>query len=87
MKRKRAAKEFLEDKFKQSEDALGLEDWLKEVHGAKLLEAIFSRLSGKTVEYRKTKHSVAITKWLVENKPEHFDELRLFLHGVLQRNA
>jgi len=55
-----------------------LEDkaWLNEVDGAKLLKDLFSHFSKKTLEFSKTIHGVALTKWLLENKPEVFEEIK-----------
>lgn len=58
--------------------------WLQKVHGAKLLEKIFSEISKATVEYRKTTHSVELTKWLLENKPEQLKELQDFLISIIE---
>ncbi len=62
-------------------------DWLKEVHAANLLDELFSELSGKTVEYRKTTHSIKLTQWLVENKPELLNELKDFLVNILSAES
>lgn len=53
--------------------------WLENVHAAELLEKLFSDLSDKTVEYKKTTHSVKLTEWLLENKPAKLSELKDFL--------
>jgi len=52
------------------------------VDGARVLHDAFSTLSGATVEYRKTIHSVALTKWLLANKPEHMTELLEYVRGL-----
>lgn len=59
--------------------------WLAEVHSANLLENIFSELSKKTVEYRKTIHSVELTKWFSKHKPEQLKELQDFLLALLNK--
>lgn len=66
-----------------SEKVLKINDWLEKVHAANLIEEMFSELSGKTVEYRKTTHSVKLTKWLLENKTEQLSELKDFLLKIL----
>ncbi len=59
--------------------------WLENVHAGKLLEDIFSEFSSSTEEYRKTRDSVSLTKWLLENKPIVFDEIKAVLEKF-QRN-
>jgi hypothetical protein len=44
-------------------------NWQREVDGARLLEATFAALSENRVQYEKMTHSIAITKWLLDNKP------------------
>jgi len=56
------------------EDLLVNSEWVTRVHAGRLLKALFSGLTnevaGHPEEYRKTTHSVAITKWLVKTEPE-----------------
>lgn len=58
--------------------------WLTKTHGANLLEKIFDK---RSCPYRKTTHSVELTKWLLQQRPGHFDELRTFVIGVLDNNG
>jgi hypothetical protein len=51
------------------------EPWIIYVHGAKLLNDLFSTLSEARVTYVKTEHSVKITEWLIENAPEELTEV------------
>lgn len=51
------------------------EPWIIYVHGAKLLNDLFSTLSEARVCYVKTEHSVKITEWLIENAPEELAEV------------
>ncbi len=60
------------------------ERWLKEVHGAKLLEDIFKKFTEARVEYRKTDYSVELTAWLLENKPTEFEDLQRLLERILK---
>ena len=55
----------------------------KNIDAAKLLDALFANFSEARVEFRKTKHSVMLTEWLLENNPDSFAELVLFLRGIL----
>ncbi len=53
------------------------------INAAKLLDVLFAELSFARVKFRKTKHSIMLTEWLLENNPEHFAELAEFLRGIL----
>jgi energy-coupling factor transporter ATP-binding protein EcfA2 len=57
--------------------------WLESVNGARLLHDLLASLSNNTEEYRKTVHSVALTEWLIANKPEALSELKELLLSVL----
>ena len=58
--------------------------WVDEhIDAAKLLGVLFEKLSFARVEFRKTKHSVMLTEWLLENNPGCFDELVQFLQRIL----
>jgi predicted ATPase len=66
-----------------SETNRSLEYWITKVHAAKILEAMFSELSEHRVEYHKTRHSIELTKWLLEHKPEALIEIKELLHPFL----
>ena len=53
------------------------------INAAKLLDVLFAELSFARVKFRKTKHSIMLTEWLLENNPDHFAELADFLRGIL----
>jgi hypothetical protein len=53
------------------------------INAAKLLDVLFAELSFARVKFRKTKHSVMLTEWLLENNPHSFAELVEFLRGIL----
>jgi hypothetical protein len=64
--------------------------WLGEVDGYNLLKELFEEFSANEdgvtlVPFRKTKHSVEITKWLVENEPNHLAEVTQLLKDVLEK--
>lgn len=54
-----------------------------ELHGAKVLEELFSRMSGNRVRYDKTEHSVALFEWIVEHDRASLSELEDFLAKIL----
>jgi predicted ATP-dependent endonuclease of OLD family len=81
---KRANGAYLSEKLNAKKDSLSEHQWLVNVDGAKLLEDLFRHFSG-VVEYRKTKHSVELASWLVENKPNSLKELTGCIASVLRR--
>lgn len=80
---KRENKEYLPEKVK-SQKTLEDKKWLENVDGAGLLEDLYKHFSGKTVEYRKTTHSIKLTEWLLENNPEQLKELKDFLIELIK---
>ena len=61
------------------------ENWEKEIDAAKLLTDLFNELTEAKIAYKKTTHSYALTKWLIENKPEFLSEMSDFLKGILEK--
>jgi predicted ATPase len=55
------------------------EEWLREVHGAKVLEALFKKLSENRVEYDKVLYGVVLTEWIVNNAPADLQEIAALL--------
>jgi len=51
------------------------EGWMRDVHGAKLLETIFKEFSELRIEYDKVKYGVALTEWILENTPTDLTEV------------
>ena len=58
------------------------EKWLKGVNSSKLLNDMFAELTDARHIYRKTIHSVALTKWLLEHRPERLTELLDLVRGI-----
>ncbi len=58
------------------------EQWLTRVNSAKLLHDMFGDVTRATFAYRKTSHSVALTEWLIEHRPERLTELMEFVRGI-----
>jgi hypothetical protein len=58
-------------------------DWAANVDAASLLHDLFAELTAAMAEFRKTEHSVALTKWILENDPTHLDELCLFVRSLV----
>jgi ABC-type cobalamin/Fe3+-siderophores transport system ATPase subunit len=61
------------------------DDWVRRIDAAGLLRDVFQDLSGTRVSYDKTTHSVAITEWLIANKPGEIGEIANFLVRLLPR--
>lgn len=57
--------------------------WSNYVNAGLILKDLFSELSEGRVEYAKTRHSVALVDWLLENKPEQLEELANLVMAVL----
>ena len=70
----------------EKEEKLTDDYWLKKVHAACLLEALFRHFSDGKVIYRKTTHSVKLTEWIVENKPEQLQDIADLLKDILKRS-
>jgi len=74
------SKEFQEENLKEL-------DWVDQnINAAKLLKDLFSELSENRIEFRKTRHSLKLTEWLLEHEPEQMTELAEFLQGVIEGN-
>jgi len=57
------------------------------IHAGRLLDWLFGELSEHRVEYRKTEHSVMLSRWLVDNHPEDLSEVAEVLTAALTRSA
>ncbi len=55
---------------------------LPDLHGANVLQHVFSTLSESTIEFQKTRDVPSLVAWLVRHKPEQLGELRQFLRDV-----
>ena len=60
------------------------ESWLFAVNGARLLYDMTQELSNATLEYRKTIHSVWLTEWNLEHKPELLEDVKNMLSAALK---
>lgn len=61
-------------------------DWVHHIDAANVLKDIFSELSEERVSFQKTKHSVALTEWIIQNAPEELQEITDILVGCLEGN-
>lgn len=60
-------------------------DWVVHVDAAALLADMFRELSCNTVEFSKTRHSVELTEYLLEHRPEALNEVRDLIIQLLLR--
>jgi len=79
-------REFLKKPFPTEEQKAEPNFWIKHIRGDKLLKQMFSEFSETRVEYDKVKGAIALTTWLIENKPtdEGLNELKTLLLNVLK---
>jgi hypothetical protein len=63
------------------------EPWQNHVDAGKMLKALFNDLSETRVGYLKTRHSVAITEWLIEHRAETVEGLADEIEAVLDRGT
>jgi predicted ATPase len=59
-------------------------EWVREIDGARVLKEIFAELSQNRVIYDKVKHSVELTKWIVENAPKELEGVAALLTQIVQ---
>lgn len=57
--------------------------WYQNIDGAKLLHDLFAELSEHRVTFQKTRHSVELTRWLIEHCPEDLADVGQLLSGIL----
>jgi predicted ATPase len=62
-------------KYIKNSHLVGSEDWLADVHGAKLLKDMFSSLSDNEIAYDKVKHGYRLTKAILERDRSAFSEI------------
>lgn len=52
-------------------------------HGAKILESLFEELSESRVSYQKVHYGIELTKWICENSPNDFEDLKKLFEKIL----
>ena len=60
------------------------DEWLRRVHGSRLLTDLFSELTDHRLEFRKTTHCEALTRWLLSESPDFLDPLIKILETKLR---
>jgi len=59
-------------------------EWVRNVHGAKLLADIFKDFSEGRVEYDKVRYGVALTEWILEHAPADLAEVANMIDSRLK---
>ncbi|OKH35014.1 hypothetical protein NIES2101_38085 [Calothrix sp. HK-06] len=72
IKDKSCDKKYIDEKIATASNQ---PQWLEHVHGAKVLEDIFSNLSDNRVCFDKVKHGVLLTEWIINNAPSDLEEV------------
>jgi predicted ATPase len=57
------------------------------VHAAKVLQSIFVEFGGDGALYDKTSHGPMLAEWILANKPELFDELKLWFSTLFSSSC
>ena len=71
---------------KVSDENLSDEQWVDiHIDGARVLKDIFSKLSEGRVEFSKTRDSVKLTEWLIENEATSLKEISDLLNEILPK--
>jgi hypothetical protein len=60
------------------------ENWLANVDGAKLIADLFLRVTEKTLEYRKTTHSVSLVRDLLQHDPQFLTSLTQYVVDLVK---
>jgi putative transposase len=63
------------------------EDWLRQVHGAHLLERAFSYFTNGVETYDKVRRGLLLTKSILKSAPDHLAPLTALLEQVVQRRS
>ena len=63
---------------------INADSWLVHVNGANLLYDMTQELSNAKLEYQKTTHSVWLTEWAIENKPELLEDVKELIATTLK---
>ena len=59
-------------------------EWVREIDGGRVLKETFAELSQTRVSYDKVKHSVALTKWIVDHASAELEGIATLLTQILK---
>lgn len=62
------------------------EKWLFCIDGAKLIANLFGKVSDHRVEYRKTRHTPWLTRLILADNPNHFQEIVDLITSILEKD-
>jgi hypothetical protein len=57
--------------------------WMASCNAPKLLADLFSEISDQRLTFSKLTHSIALTEWMLKNKPEELSELRNYVTALV----
>lgn len=81
-------REYFGRAWPRSEEKRSETTWLEKVHGADLLDSLFRQfLTGIEYNNNKREHSLTLTKWFIQNKPEALREIAELLKLVLKNRG
>jgi hypothetical protein len=81
-----AVQEKIDDILRENPISASPENHFDSVDGAKLVDRVFSDLTGNVLEYDKGEDGLKLTDWLIANKPHMFEELADYLNDLLSTN-
>jgi len=59
-------------------------DWRFDIHATSLIDDLFKKFAGAEVTFTKPTHPTLITKWILENDPNYFQEIADFLKSLFK---
>ena len=77
----RAKVKFYPDEIQYNPDS-----WPEQIDGAKFLTAMFKALAHRTRKYKKVKDGEEITKRILADNPDHFQEIVDLIQSILNKN-
>ena len=75
------------DKFYPDGIQYDPDSWLEQIGGAKFLTAMFKALAHPTRKYKKVKDGEEITRRILANEPNHFQEIVDLMKSILQDDS
>jgi hypothetical protein len=63
------------------------EPWINVIHGARVLESLFSHFSDQTIVYKKIEHGVKLTQYLLNNDIGDLSEIAILIEELLDKDT
>jgi hypothetical protein len=77
--------EEVQERIVQNRGAVEYQEWVAQVHAAKLLSEMFQELSEARVTYDKVEYGTQLTRWIIQNTPDDLKEISDLLMQVMER--